>query len=98
LSYYYSLANKTFDYIHAGIPAIHSNFPEYQLLNKQFEIGVLVDDLSPITLKSAILKLVADHDYYVQLQRNCAEAAKIFTWEIEGKRLIDLYQKLCSPS
>ena len=51
LSYYYSLANKTFDYIHAGIPAIHSNFPEYQLLNEQYEIGVLVDDLSPATLK-----------------------------------------------
>ena len=92
LSYYYSLANKTFDYIHAGLPAIHSNFPEYQLLNEQFEIGVLVDDLSTYTLKTAILKLINDKAYYTDLQENCKQAAKVFNWETEEERLIELYK------
>jgi len=94
LSYYYSLANKTFDYIHAGIPAIHSNFPEYQLLNEQYEIGVLVDDLHPVTLKKAILKLVDDNDYYRKLQRNCIIAAQQLNWEKEAERLVELYKNL----
>ena len=94
LSYYYSLANKTFDYIHAGIPAIHSNFPEYQLLNAQYEIGVLVDDLSPRTLKKAILQLIEDRDYYEKLQQNCVIAAQSLNWEKEEQRLIALYKGL----
>jgi len=94
LSYYYSLANKTFDYIHAGIPAIHSNFPEYQLLNAQYEIGILVDDLSPTTLKKAILQLIEDRDYYEKLQQNCVVAAQSLNWEKEEQRLIELYKGL----
>ncbi len=94
LSYYYSLANKTFDYIHAGIPAIHSNFPEYQLLNEQYEIGVLVDDLQPSSLKKAILQLIDDQAYYSKLQQNCLVAAKSLNWEKEEQRLIQLYQGL----
>ena len=94
LSYYYSLANKTFDYIHAGIPAIHSNFPEYQLLNEQYEIGVLVDDLQASTLKKAILQLIDNPTFYNKLQQNCAIAAKDLNWEKEEQRLIELYKGL----
>jgi len=31
------LANKTFDYIHAGIPVVRPNFSEYQQLNKAYK-------------------------------------------------------------
>jgi len=37
-SYFYSLANKTFDYVQAGVPALHMAFPEYKNLNQEFEI------------------------------------------------------------
>ena len=94
LSYYYSLANKTFDYIHAGIPAIHSNFPEYQLLNEQYEVGILVDDLSPNALKKALLLLIDDKEHYNRLQQNCIIAAKSLNWEKEEQRLIELYKEV----
>ena len=38
LNYYYSLANKAFDYIQAEIPAIHMDFPEYRQLNQTYEV------------------------------------------------------------
>jgi len=92
LSYYYSLANKTFDYIHAGIPAIHPNFPEYQQINQKYDIGILVDDLKEATLATAIHTLLNDPDLYQQLQKNCLSAAKELNWRREEQRLIELYQ------
>ena len=94
LSYYYSLANKTFDYIQAGLPAIHPNFPEYQQLNQAYSIGLLVNDLNESTLVEAIHKLTTDQDLYQQLHQNCLQAAAELNWQQEEKRLIQLYQNL----
>ncbi len=92
LSYYYSLANKTFDYMYAGIPAIHMNFPEYVHINKALEIGVLIEDLAPESLLAAILKLTNDEKYYNKLVENCKLGPTQFNWEIEEKRLIAIYK------
>lgn len=92
LSYYYSLANKTFDYMYAGIPAIHVNFPEYACINAELEIGVLVDDLAPETLSAAILKLITEEAYYQKLVNNCKLGKDIFNWEQEEKRLVEVYK------
>jgi hypothetical protein len=40
-SYYYSLANKFFDYIHAELPQVCIDFPEYRLVNEEWEVAVL---------------------------------------------------------
>jgi hypothetical protein len=42
LSYYYSLSNKYFDYVQAGIPSISSHLPEYELLNSEYGCGVCI--------------------------------------------------------
>ena len=46
LSYYYSLANKAFDYLQAGVPAVHMDFPEYARLQKQYPAFLLLEELS----------------------------------------------------
>ncbi|HHB52849.1 MAG TPA: glycosyltransferase, partial [Saprospiraceae bacterium] len=45
LSYYYSLANKTFDYIQAELPSIQMNFPEYQVLQDECHPFELIPNL-----------------------------------------------------
>jgi len=42
LSYYYSLNNKFFDYIHSGLPSLVNPFPEYMRLMKQWQVGIPV--------------------------------------------------------
>ena len=93
LNYYYSLANKTFDYIQAGIPAIHMNFPEYQIVNEQYNIGILISDSEIKTIQSAILELIENQNLYEQLQENCNQAAQKLTWENEEKKLITFYNQ-----
>ncbi len=94
LSYYYSLGNKTFDYIQAGIPQVMIGFPEYIELNKKYNIGVIVEELTIDNICIAIKKLVSDKDMYQQLQQNCLAARESLCWENEEQNLISIYEKL----
>lgn len=93
LSYYYSLANKTFDYIQSEIPAIHMAFPEYEYLNKKYEIGVLINDLETKTILKAIEEL-SDETFYQRIVNNCKKAKEVLNWEEEEKVLLSLYKNL----
>lgn len=90
LSYYYSLANKTFDYIQAEVPALHSNFPEYQALLAEHPVGVLVDGLSANAVAAAIQSLQTDAQRYAQLVAACRTAKTQLHWEAERLHLLDL--------
>jgi len=94
LSYYYSLGNKTFDYIHAGIPQIIIGFPEYIELNKQYNIGVIVDELSVEKIYQAIMKLMNDETLYKQLQQNCLQAREKLCWQNEEKIMIEIFERI----
>ncbi len=96
LNYYYSLANKAFDYIHAGIPAIHMNFPEYQKLNQSFKIGLLVDSLEPDHIANSINNLLKNKELYDELVQNCLNAKDVYNWEIEEQKLLNFYKVLFS--
>lgn len=94
LSYYYSLSNKFFDYIHAGIPQITMNFPEYKKLNEQYSIALLIDDLDPATIANNINKLLLDADLYTRLKNNTKAAAKQLNWQKEEVKLLNFYNAI----
>jgi len=91
LSYYYSLANKAFDYIQAGVPSIHMAFPEYRRINEQQRVFHLIHELTVDSVRLAIERLLQDQAYYHQLQQNCLSAREIYTWEQEEAALLDFY-------
>jgi len=45
LNYYYSLANKTFDYIMHGLPVITMDYPEYRAIIDKYGCGVTLESL-----------------------------------------------------
>ncbi len=94
LSYYYSLANKFSDYIHAGIPQICINFPEYKRINDQYHIALLIDDLDQKTIKAAIERLLNDKKMHCEFKENCLVCRQELNWQNEEKKLISLYEQL----
>lgn len=91
LSYYYSLANKFFDYTMAGIPCLVSEFPEYVSLHEKFGIGVYCD-LSESDIVSQVNALFLNKELYGKLQQSAWEASKTLNWELEMKVLLEVFE------
>ena len=96
LSYYYSLANKFFDYIQAHIPQITMRFPEYEHICKAHEVAILIEKAENQDIINAIQQLIDDKTKYAQLQQACVEAAKIYCWYKEKQQLYQFYEKVFS--
>ena len=94
LSYQYSLANKFLDYIQAGVPQICTQFIEYQRLNDEFNVAILIEKTDLKLLLNALNLLLTDTELYRKLQQNCIEAAAVLNWEMEEKKLKEFYKKL----
>lgn len=97
LSYYYSLANKAFDYIQAGVPSLNMAFPEYAELQKEYGVFVLLEELSANAIRQSVDRLLRDKAGYEQIRANCREAGKDLNWEKEEKRLLAFYAQILLP-
>ena len=92
-SYYYSLANKTMDYIQEGMPAIYMDFPEYQALAQEGQIGIGLKNLEIESLADALRQLM-DPAAYHQCQEDLLRLRSALTWEQESGVLLNLYLQL----
>jgi len=94
INQYYSLANRFFDYMMAGIPQICVNYPEYAAINAQFNFAYLIDDNKPETIAHAINNLLVDNVVYQQLKDNCLIAREILNWQDEEQKLLHFYRNI----
>ncbi|HET8963520.1 MAG TPA: glycosyltransferase [Chitinophagales bacterium] len=92
LSYYYSLSNKFFDYIQAGIPQVTMDFPEYSLINTQYNIAILIDSLSVEKIAEAVNALLNNTTLYNTLSGNTESAKQELNWSNEQKKLLEFYK------
>ncbi len=95
LSYFYSLANKFFDYMHAEIPSISSDVPEYRHIIDEYEIGYLVKGLDPKNIANTI-NIALNSKEYMEKKNSCRRAKEIFNWDNEKMKLEKIMKKLLS--
>jgi glycosyltransferase involved in cell wall biosynthesis len=94
LNQYLALPNKFFDYIHAGLPQVTMDYPEYRKINKQYEVAILISNLAPERIALAINNLLNDDVVYRRLRENCLRARQQLNWQQEEKKLIAFYQSV----
>lgn len=94
LSYYYSLANKFFDYVQAAVPVITMDFPEYRRLNNEFEVAILINNLKTETIVEAMLRFIENKDAYFRCREHCLHARQVWNWQEEEKKLTAFYASL----
>ncbi|MBI3883557.1 MAG: glycosyltransferase, partial [Sphingobacteriales bacterium] len=94
LSNYYSLANRFFDYLHAGIPQLCVDYPVYQEINGRQPIALLINDISAENIATQLNHLLTDDDLYNMLQKNCLQARNVYNWQQEEKKLIAFYKNV----
>ena len=96
LSYEYSLPNKLFESVHAGLPVITSNTKDAAAIVREYGLGAVVDpDASALELATAIEAILPDAERYRAAAR---AAARVLTWQNETERLIDLHDRVLAGS
>ncbi|MBB3186783.1 glycosyltransferase [Microbacter margulisiae] len=93
LNYYYSLPNKLFDYIQAGIPVLASNLPEIAKIVQHYHVGELFDSHDPHLLAASINDLIHNPERLQRYRENSRLAAKELCWEREESCLIDVIRR-----
>lgn len=86
----FSLPNKIFDYIKAGLPMVVSNLVERARIVRQYKVGTIAESVTPEALAAAVKEL-SNPELLAQCRENCKTAARELTWENEEKVLERVY-------
>jgi glycosyltransferase involved in cell wall biosynthesis len=92
INYRFSLPNKLFDYIHAGIPILSSKLVEIQKIIDQYQIGETIDNHNPRHISDKINSLFQNQEKLEFWKKNLIIAQKELCWENEKKVLIKTYE------
>lgn len=92
LNYRFSLPNKLFDYIRAGIPVIASNLPEVNAIVDQYKIGIVLNNHNVEEIASAFNKILFEIPRS-EWEESLRKASQELIWENEQSKLINYYEK-----
>jgi glycosyltransferase involved in cell wall biosynthesis len=88
LNYKYSLPNKLFDYIHAGVPVLASDLPEVKKIINRFQVGIMIKSHNPLHIAHVINNVLADENKLLQWKANTIKAKQELNWENEEQEFI----------
>ena len=87
--------NKMFEYMSAKIPVISSNFPMWKEIVEGHRCGLCVDPKDPKAIAEAINFIIEnDEEAQVMAENGFNAVRNIFNWQIEEKKLLNLYARL----
>lgn len=93
LNYKFSLPNKIFDYMQAGIPVIASDLPELRRIMDDYKIGRFIREVTPQTIAEMVLEMYGQPEALQAMRTECARAAQVFNWTEERKTQEELFRK-----
>ncbi|HZK60850.1 MAG TPA: glycosyltransferase [Anaerovoracaceae bacterium] len=94
LNYRYSLPNKLFDYIAAGIPVIASDLPETGKVISENGFGVIIDNVTPENISFALSQIKDNPGKLAELKRKAVVTSEKLNWETESEKVIELYKNV----
>jgi glycosyltransferase involved in cell wall biosynthesis len=94
LNYRYSLPNKLFDYIAAGIPVIATDLPESGKVIRENRCGLLLEQVTPENISNVLSVLKNKPEELLELKRNAFKASGKYRWETESTKAIKLYANI----
>jgi len=93
LSYYYSLPNKLFEYIMAGVPIVGSAFPEIQKIIETYDIGMTVNPDDRTATIDCLRRMLSDDTSTARYRTNCRRASESLTWQSETGSLLEAFSR-----
>ncbi len=93
-SYRFSLPNKFFEAVGAGLPLVVSPVPEIKRLTIEYDIGIVCQTPEDPQSIAHSIKQALNPDENQRLRVNAQKARNELNWEKESQRLTALYAKL----
>ena len=98
LNYRYSLPNKLFQYMAAGIPVVASDFEQVREVVRGSDAGVTVDMTDRRAIVEALRALLADPEARARMGRNGRAAiAMSYNWGASARALLEVYRSVGRP-
>ena len=94
LNYKFSLPNKIFDYIHAGIPILSSRLPELERIVSKYNIGTFIESHDPVHIAETMKNVFSENNRLELWKKNLQLAAAQLNWEEEEKKFPDIIHEL----
>ncbi|MCI0522420.1 MAG: glycosyltransferase [Bacteroidales bacterium] len=90
----FSLPNKLFDYIAAGIPVVVTPLPEVSAVVSRYKCGIILSEMTPEAIRETLTRLRDDRLLLKSLKEGAAGARKELTWETEKQKEQDLFKSV----
>jgi glycosyltransferase involved in cell wall biosynthesis len=92
INYRYSLPNKIFDYIHAGLPVLSSDLTELRKIVEDYNIGLITESHDPARIAERIREMLSDEKRFDTWKENLKLAAAELCWEKEEVKLLQIFR------
>ncbi len=93
INYKYSLPNKLFDYLKAGIPVLASDLLEIRKIIEKYNVGTFIPGHDPEKIAGKIKEIITDKQTYLTWKTNTIRAAGELNWENETEIITKIYMK-----
>jgi glycosyltransferase involved in cell wall biosynthesis len=92
LSHYYTLPNKLFEYLMAGVPVLASDFPEVRRIVDETQAGIVVDPDHVGAVAEGLRRMLSDPEALRAMSCRARLAAETrYNWHIESRAFLSLY-------
>jgi glycosyltransferase involved in cell wall biosynthesis len=91
----YTLPNKLFEYLMAGLPVLTTQLDALADLVQHYDVGAVVPAFEPQAMGQAISAVLADDAGRARMRHNAlAATATELRWDVEKQRLLHLYDTI----
>lgn len=98
LSYEYSLPNKLFQYMAAGLPVVASDFAHVRAVVSDTGAGLTADMTQPPRIAAALRTILGDPSAARSMGRSARQAiVERFNWSVASRELLGVYASVAGP-
>jgi glycosyltransferase involved in cell wall biosynthesis len=94
INHRYSLPNKLFEYLHAGVPVLASRLVEQEKIINHYQVGTYIEDHHPEHIAQKIREIFQDTALWEQWKENTRLVREELNWENESKIIVDIFKQV----